>query len=71
MGCKRFIFLIQDDKIKSLVDIKNWSSSHTKVRGEILLKIMITMKNKYGVEFMIVPKKNMGVYIIKLLKLGG
>lgn len=71
LGCKRFIFLIQDDKIKSVEDIKNWSSTHTKVRGETLLKIMTTMRMKYGVEFIIVPKKNMGAYIIKLLKLGG
>ncbi len=67
LGCKRFIFLIQDDKIKSVEDIKNWASMHTKVRGEVLLKIMITMKSKYGVEFMIVPKAKMGAYIIKLL----
>lgn len=71
LGCKRFIFLIQDDKIKSLADIKNWISPHTKVCGETLLKIMITMKSKYGVEFIIVPKRNMGAYIIKLLELGG
>ena len=70
LGCKRFIFLIQDDKIKSVEDIKNWSSTHTKVRGDVLLKIMTTMKSKYGIEFIIVPKKNMGAYIIKLLKLG-
>ena len=70
LGCKKFIFLIQDDKIKTLADIKNWSSPHTKVRGETLLKIMTTMKMKYEVEFIIVPKKNMGAYIIKLLKLG-
>ena len=71
LGCKRFIFLIQDDKIKSVEDIKNWSSAHTKVRGDVLLKIMTTMKSKYGVKFIIVPKKNMGAYIIKLLKLKG
>lgn len=71
LGCKRFIFLIQDDKIKSVEDIKNWSSTHTKVRGDVLLKIMTTMKSKYGVEFIVVPKKSMGAYIIKLLKLKG
>ena len=67
MGCKNFIFLIQDSKIKSLEDIKNWSSPHTKVRGETLLKIMQTMRNKYGVRFIIVPKKDMGQKIIDLL----
>lgn len=67
LGCKNFIFLIQDNKIKSLEDIKNWSSTHTKVRGETLLKIMTTMKKKYGVRFIICEKKKMGEMIKKLL----
>lgn len=44
LGCKDFIFLIQDSKIKSAEDIKNWSSPHTRVKGETILKIMMTMK---------------------------
>lgn len=67
LGCKNFIFLIQDNKIKSIEDIKNWSSTHTKVKGETLLKIMLTMSKKYGVRFIIVPKKDMGQKIIELL----
>ena len=62
-----FIFLIAESKIKSVEDIKNWSSPHTKVKGETLLKIMITMKNKYSVRFIIVPKKQMGAKILELL----
>ena len=68
LGCENFIFLIQDNKIKTLEDIKNWSSSHTKVKGETLLKIMSTMKQKYGVRFIICEKKKMGEMIINLLK---
>ena len=67
LGCERFIFLIQDSKIKSTANIKSWSSPHTKVRGETLLKIMTTMTERYGVKFVIVPKKKMGEMIIKLL----
>lgn len=67
LGCKNFIFLIQDSKIKSTEDIKNWSSPHTKVKGETLLKIMQTMHKKYDIRFIIVPKKKMGKMIIKLL----
>ena len=67
LGCINFIFLIQDSKIKSTEDIANWTSPHTKVKGETLLKIMRTMKGKYGVRFIIVPKKNMGEMIMKLL----
>ena len=68
LGCENFIFLIQDNKIKSLEDIKNWTSPHTKVKGETLLKIMTTMKQKYGVRFIICEKKRMGEMIIDLLK---
>ena len=67
LGCKEFIFLIQDNKIKSADDIKKWKSKYTKVTGATLLKIMQTMGKKYGVKFIITSKKNMGAYIIKLL----
>lgn len=67
LGCEDFIFLIQDNKIKTVEDIKNWSSPHTRVKGETLLKIMNTMKERYGVRFIIVPKKDMGKTIISLL----
>ena len=67
LGCKNFIFLIQDNKIKSVEDIKNWSSPHTIVKGETLLKIMNTMKERYEIRFIIVPKKKIGEMIIKLL----
>lgn len=67
LGCENFIFLIQDNKIKTLEDIKSWSSPHTKVKGETLLKIMNTMRQKYNVGFIICPKAKMGETIIKLL----
>ena len=67
LGCENFIFLIQDNKIKTLEDIKSWTSPHTKVKGETLLKIMNTMRTKYGVRFIILPKKKMGEMIINLL----
>lgn len=66
-GCKDFIFLIAESKIKSVEDIKNWSSPHTKVKGETLLKIMQTMKERYDVRFIICPRKNMGKKILELL----
>ena len=66
-GCKDFIFLISESKIKSVDDIKNWSSPHTKVKGTTLLKIMQTMKKKYNVRFIFCEKKKMGERIINLL----
>lgn len=66
-GCKQFIFLISESKVKTVEDIKNWSSPHTKVKGETLLKIMITMSKRYCVKFFICPRKDMGKKIIELL----
>ena len=66
-GCKDFIFLIQDSKIKTSEDIKNWSSPHTKVKGVTLLKIMATMKERYGVRFIICKRADMGKKIVDLL----
>ena len=66
-GVQNFIFLISESKIKTLDDIKNWSSPHTKVKGATLLKIMQTMKQRYNIRFIICPRKDMGKMIIKLL----
>ena len=67
LGCVNFIFLIQDSKIKTIEDIKNWSSSHTKVHGLTLLKVMATMSKKYGVKFIICSRKDMPKKIIEIL----
>ena len=66
-GCNNFIFLISESKIKSLDDIKRWGSPHTRVRGSTLLKIMQTMKERYGVRFIFCEQKKMGERIIQLL----
>ena len=53
---------------KSVEDIKNWHSFYMpKLKGETLLKIMTTMKQRYDIHFIICPKKQMGEMIIKLL----
>ena len=68
LGCENFIFLIQDSKIKTAEDIKNWHSNYMpKVKGETLLKIMKTMKQRYGIRFMVCEKKKIGEKIIELL----
>lgn len=68
LGCKDFYFLIGDNKIKHIADIQNWKSPHTKVRGFVLLKIMQTMAERYGVHFVFCQKKDMGKKIIELLE---
>jgi S-adenosylmethionine:tRNA-ribosyltransferase-isomerase (queuine synthetase) len=65
--CEQFIFLIKNDKIKSMEDLKKWTSKRTKVKGETLLKIMATMKERYNVRFIICNKKDIGKKIIELL----
>lgn len=67
LGYKEFIFLIAENNIKTVEDIKNWTSPHTKVKGSVLLKIMSTMAKKYGVKFIICKRKDMGKKIIELL----
>ena len=67
LGCKHFIFLIKENKIKTPTDIKAWSNPHTKIKGTTLYKIMVTMQNKYGVNFIIKPRKEMGDTVIDLL----
>ena len=66
--CEEFIFLIKDDKIKSIEDLQNWTSKRTKVTGKTLCKVMQTMKERYGVRFIICPRKDMGRKITELLK---
>ena len=70
IGCKRFIFLIKEKKISSLQDVTNWSSTRTKVKGETLMKIMNTMSERYGVEFIFTTKENAGAKVIELLRGG-
>lgn len=66
LGCKHFIFLIGDNKIKNIDDLKKWSSKRTKVKGNTLLKIFKTMQERYDIKFIIVPKKSLGQYILKI-----
>lgn len=67
LGCKDFVFLIGDSKIKTPADIINWQSDRTQVKGERLLKIMQTFKEHHDCRFIIVPKSEMGERIIDLL----
>lgn len=77
IGCERFIFLIASNTIAEVSQVHNWQVPKrkdgnliTKVRPEVLQKIMETMQEKYGVEFMFCKKKEMGQVIINLLKGG-
>lgn len=68
LGCKDFIFLVGDSKIKKSEDIAKWHSPYTKVKGITLLKIMLTFQKKYGVRFIFCQRKDVGNKIIELLR---
>lgn len=70
IGCDKFIFLIKEPEIKTISDVACWSSKRTKVKGETLMKIMLTMTKRYGIEFMFTTKENAGKTILKLLSGG-
>lgn len=67
LGCKRFVFLIADAKVKDLATLGGWSSTRTKVKGFVLAKVMKTMQEKYGCEFIFCKKNEMGAKIVELL----
>lgn len=75
IGCERFIFLIASNSIENVSQVHAWEvpkrkdgSLYTKVRPEVLQKIMETMQEKYGVEFMFCKKKDFGRKIVELLE---
>ena len=67
LGCKRFIFLVADQKITCVDEVENWTSKYSKVKGSTLQKILNTMIQKYEVEFHFVKKNEMPSKIIYLL----
>ena len=66
IGCEDFIFLIKSN-IKSADDLINWTSKKTKVKGSVLIKVMKTMREKYGCRFIFTTRANAPKKIIELL----
>lgn len=64
--CEEFIFLIKSN-IKSVDDLINWTSTKTKVKGSVLVKVMSTMKERYGCRFIFTTRENAPKKIIELL----
>lgn len=75
IGCERFIFLIAHNYIRSVKQVYAWEvpidkytrQPRTRVKPLVLQKIMLTMQEKYGVEFMFCRKQDMGKRIVELL----
>ena len=66
IGCEEFIFLIKSN-IKSVDDLINWTSTKTKVKGSVLVKVMSTMRERYGCRFIFTTRANAPKKIIELL----
>ena len=67
IGCEEFIFLIKSN-IKSADDLINWTSTKTKVKGSALVKVMSTMKERYGCRFIFTTRANAPKKILELLE---
>lgn len=68
----RLIVLIEEDSIKTLSDVVTWYNWRRKknpkaISGKQLFKIMSTMADKYGVEWMFTTKTDCGKRIVELL----
>lgn len=67
------IFLVEHGgTIKTLEDVQNWNNPRLKehplaLTGPRLYKIMLTMQNKYGIEWLFCDKRCTGKRIIELL----
>lgn len=67
------IFLVEHGgTVKSLEDVRNWNNPRLNehplaLSGERLYKIMLTMQNKYGIEWLFCDKRCTGKRIIELL----
>ena len=67
------MFLVEHGgKIKTLEDVQHWTNPRLKehplaMSGERLYKVMLTMQNKYGIEWRFCDKRNTGQRIIEIL----
>lgn len=67
----KIIILVEDGNIQSLEDVKTWKSRNTKVKGEVLFKILSTMiseTDKYDFDIRFCKKTETGKTILKILR---
>lgn len=70
----KLIFLVEHGgNIKKLEDVNKWVNPRLKtspraVSGKRLFKILCSIQNKYGVDFVFCEKKNTGEKIVELLE---
>lgn len=72
LGIKLIILIEHGGKIKSMDDVKLWENPRLKHSpyawdGDRLYSVMLTMKNKYNIDFLFCDKRNTGKRILELL----
>ena len=63
----KLIFLIEDNEVQRLDDVKRWRSRFSRVPGFVLYNEICRCSIAYGVEFLFCDKKNSGKRIMELL----
>lgn len=69
----QLVILVQDPSVKILSDVCTWYNWRKKknpkaLNGKQLYKILATMRDRYGVEWVFCTKANVGKKIVELLK---
>ena len=61
------LYVLVEQKIKSLSDILSWSSPHSKISGRMLYDMIDRVRKSYGVKFVFCRKENVAQTIINIL----
>ena len=61
------LYVLVEQKIKSLSDILSWSSPHSKISGRMLYDMIDRVRKSYGVKFVFCKKENVAQMIINIL----
>ena len=69
-GLKMIVLIEQGGQIKTMNDVKNWTSKYTKVTGRRLYEEMFRIHVAYQIEFLFCDKSNTGKRILEILRNG-
>ena len=61
------LYVLVEQEIKSVNDIFEWSSPHSKISGKMLYDMIDRVRKSYGVKFVFCRKENVAQTIINIL----
>lgn len=67
-GLKMIVLIEQGGQIRSMNDVKNWTSKYTKVTGRRLYDEMFRLHVAYQIEFLFCDKGSTGKRILEILR---